>query len=250
MKKIFFIIFSLCMLFLSSCAKNSIEENNDDVIQEITMPKPFSEKEGAGGDSAHNFYSDYAFRFGNIESTISNLVDREKSNEWIDNCFAEAIANPEAPEKTLLDYIKYFDIPKEKLKEAVSSTNLPEGWIISPSDVDVIYSGDDYLINQTFVNEYALFYNGKIYSAEWLYEHSPTDYINEGLPLNEVTVCLEKMEDFSLTEEAIAALEAKAKMLEKEYSEAEITVSPEEPETISITEAPETDEPVSTTHAP
>lgn len=90
MKKIFFIIFSLCMLFLSSCAKNSIEENNDDVIQEITMPKPFSEKEGAGGDSAHNFYSDYAFRFGNIESTISNLVDREKSNEWIDNCFAEA----------------------------------------------------------------------------------------------------------------------------------------------------------------
>ena len=241
MKKIFFIIFSLCMLFLSSCAKNSIEENNDDVIQEITMPKPFSEKEGAGGDSAHNFYSDYAFRFGNIESTISNLVDREKSNEWIDNCFAEAIANPEAPEKTLLDYIKYFDIPKEKLKEAVSSTNLPEGWIISPSDVDVIYSGDDYLIKQTFVNEYALFYNGKIYSAEWLYEHSPTDYINEGLPLNEVTVCLEKMEDFSLTEEAIAALEAKAKMLEKEYSEAEITVSPE---------APETDEPVSTTHAP
>lgn len=229
---------------------SAAEENENGIHQEITMPNPFSEKEGASGDSAYNFYSDYAFRFGNIESTISNLVDYEKSKEWINNCFTEAIANPEAPEKTLLDYIKYFDIPKEKLKEAVSSANLPEGWIISPSDVDVIYSGDDDLIKQTFVNEYALFYDGKIYSAEWLYEHSPADYLNEGLPLNEVAARLEKMEDFSLTEEAIAALETKAKMLEKKYSEAEITVSPAEPETVSMTEAPETDEPESTTPAP
>ena len=67
--------------------------------------------------------------------------------------------------------IKYFDIPKEKLKEAVSSANLPEGWIISPSDVDVIYSGDDDLIKQTFVNEYALFYNA-IASVKQLFIHS------------------------------------------------------------------------------
>lgn len=241
MKKIFFIIISLCMLFLPSCAKNPAEENEDNIIQETKMPNPFYEKEGAGGDSAYDFYSGYAFRFGNIESTISNLVDREKSEEWINNCFAEAIANPEAPEKTLLDYIKYFDIPKEKLMDAVSGANFPEGWIISPSDVEVIYSGDDELIKQTFVNEYALLYDGEIYSAAWLYEHSAADYLNEGLPLDEVAACLKKMEDFSFTEEARAALEAKSKMLEDEYSEAEITVSYDETETVSVTDPPDTE---------
>ena len=71
---------------------SAAEENENGIHQEITMPNPFSEKEGASGDSAYNFYSDYAFRFGNIESTISNLVDYEKSKEWINNCFTEAIA--------------------------------------------------------------------------------------------------------------------------------------------------------------
>lgn len=213
-------------------------------VKEIEMPEPFDRKEGSDGDSLHDFYSNYAFRFGNINSTISSLVDHDESEEWINNYFAEVITNPEAPEKTLKDYIEYFNIPKEKLAKAVAEADFPEGWIITPSDVEVIYSCDENLIKETFVNEYALLYNGKIYSSEWLYEHSTEDYLKEGLTLEEITAYLLKMQDFPFTEEARAALSAKTELAREVYSVA--VAEHEEQETVVITEAPKTED-ISTT---
>lgn len=217
MKKAFLLI--CCVLLLSSCANSSeIYEDNHDTVQEIEMPEPFNRLEASGGDSLHDYYSKYTLRFGNINSTISGLVDPEKDREWSEKHFADKIADPDTPEMTVLEYIEYFNIPKEKLVEAVSNADFPEGWIISLSDIDIIYSGDDDLINKTFVNEYALLYNGKIYTPEWLYEHSVSDYLNEGLPIDEIKAYLTKMGDFPFTEEAKKALSAKSAAAEARYS--------------------------------
>lgn len=191
-----------------------------------------------------DFGSQYVFRFQNLSSVILNLADRDEVNAWLNEYEIKRRSDPFTPAPTVLSFAEKFNIPKEKLAEAVSEADFPEGWIITPSDVDIIYSGDDQLIKETFVNEYALLYNGKIYTPDWFYEHSESDYINEGLPAEEVKAYLTKTEALPFYDKAIAAFAARTEPAAVMHCEE--TAIPEEPETVVITEAPET-ESVSTT---
>ncbi len=111
---------------------------------------------------------------------------------------------------TVLRFIEHFDITKEELTKAVSESEYPDGWIIDASDIEVIFSGDDDLIAQTFVNEYALLQNGVIYTPEWLYNHSLEDYAREGLSAEDVSACMSKMSALPFTEEAQKAIAEKS----------------------------------------
>lgn len=201
----------------------------------------------AGEYVPEDFTSPYVFRFLNLSSVILNLADGDEVNAWLNEYETKKRSDHFTPVPTVLSFVEKFNIPKEKLAEAISDADFPDGWIITPSDIDIIYSGDDQLIKETFVNEYALLCNGKIYTPDWFYEHSESDYINEGLPAEEVKAYLTKTEALPFYDKAIAAFAARteqAESAEERYSPG--AADTEETLTVIITEAPETED-ISTT---
>lgn len=211
MKKCFLFLAIICVSLLSSCLSSDIVVNTE-------MPEPFEQVSNAGGDSLHNYYCEYVFKFGNINSTLIDLVGKEEANAWLNEYFASKKAGTESSELTVLRFIEHFDISKEELIKAVSDSDYPDGWIIDISDIEVIYSGNDDLIQQTFVNEYALLYNGVIYTPEWLYTHSLDDYAKEGLPIESVNACMEKMRELPFTDEAQNAIADKSAGYKRYYT--------------------------------
>ncbi len=180
-----------------------------EAVTSIEMPEPFDQTNN-GGDSLHDYYSKYVFKFGNINSTLIDLVGEKEAEEWINEHISGQKSGTDTSEMTVLRFIEHFDITKEELTKAVSESEYPDGWIIDASDIEVIFSGDDDLIAQTFVNEYALLQNGVIYTPEWLYNHSLEDYAREGLSAEAVSDCMSKMSALPFTEEAQKAIAEKS----------------------------------------
>ena len=237
MRKVVIFVVVFLTLMISSCStsdKNTTANSNIS-MQMSEMPEPFDSKNNSGGDSLHNYYSKYIFKFGNIDSTLMSLVGEKEANLWIKEHISNRINNDETPEMTVLKFIEHFEIPKDKLIEAVSNSEQSDDWIINLSDIEVIYSKDANLINQTFVNEYALLYNGEIYTPEWLYNHSIEEYAKEGLPIESVNACMAKMSDLPFTEEAQKAIVDKSTNYKRYYENNAV----EEQETVVTTTLPE-----------
>lgn len=198
-------------LLLSSCSTyDKKTAYKSDTVTNIEMPEPFDQTYNAGGDYLHDYYSKFVFKFGNINSTLINLVGEKEAEEWINEHISGQKSGTDMSEMTVLGFIEHFDITKEELTKAVSESNYPDGWIINVSDIEVIFSGDSDLITQTFVNEYALLHNGVIYTPEWLYNHSLEDYTKEELPPEDVSACMSKMSELPFTEEAQKAIADKS----------------------------------------
>lgn len=211
MRKCFLFLAIICVSLLSSCLSSDIVVNTE-------MPEPFDQAYNSGGDSLHDYYCEYVFKFGNINSTLIDLVGEKEAQAWLNEYFASQKAGTESSELTVLRFIEHFDISKEELIKAVSDSDYPDGWIINISDIEVIYSGNDDLIKQTFVNEYALLHNGIIYTPEWLYTHSLDDYAKEGLSIESVNACMEKMSELPFTHEAQNAIADKSAGYKRYYT--------------------------------
>lgn len=190
------------LLLFPSCSASDI------AVASIEMPEPFDQTNNS--DSLHDYYSKYVFKFGNINSVLIDLAGEKEAEEWINEHISGQKSGTDASEMTVLRFVEHFDITKEELTKAVSETEYPDGWIIGASDIEVIYSGDDDLIAQTFVNEYALLQNGVIYTPEWLYNHSLEDYAREELSAEAVSACMSKMSELPFTEEAQKAIAEKS----------------------------------------
>lgn len=220
MKKLFIAFTAISVLAFTFSACKSGEpsapfggEPAEDLFTD-EMPEPFDFPEPSDPEALGEFKRRYNFVFSNLNSTIVDLVDREEFNGWLNEKFNENLSDPYAEDITVLSFAQRFDIPKEKLIEAVENGVFYSDWIVSPEDIEIIYSGDKELINKTFVSEYALAHGEKVYSAEWIYMHTIEGYLNEGLSLDEVTERLTKMEELPFTEEALTALREKKAYLE------------------------------------
>ena len=216
MKKLFIMITAISVLAFTFSACKSEEPVNKEHIDLFAdeMPEPFDFPEPSGPEALGDFKRCYNFTFSNLDSTIMSLADKEEISEWLDEKIKEGFSEPYTDNINVLSFAERFDIPKEKLLEAVEGSEYEEGWIVSPEDIEIIYSGDNELINKTFVSEYALAHGEKVYSAEWIYMHTIEGYLNEGLSLDEVTERLTKMEELPFTEEAKSALSDKKAELE------------------------------------
>lgn len=258
-------LFSLALL--TSCRGNpdlSENETSENAVTENRTSVP--ENTGTENEAYHpqntlkemsapdgeyvpeDFASPYVFRFQNLSSVILDLVSRDECNTWLNEYETKKRSDPFTPVPTVLSFVEKFNIPKEKLAKAISEYDSPDGWAITLSDIDIIYSGDDQLIKETFVNEYALLYNGKIYTPYWFYVHSESDYTNEGLTAEVIDAYLTKTEALPFYDKAISAFAAITESTNERYST--MTAVPEETETVVITEAPETEENISTTPEP
>ena len=177
--------------------------------EEPTMPEPFDLAVPSGGDWLHDYTQEYVLRFENLTSDILELVPRNDFTAWLNNHHEEKLASEERiPPLTVLDFVMEFDITKEQLLSVIAEDNDP-AWTITREDVDVIYSGDMELINRTFISEYAVLHNNKIYTPEWFYEHTSAEYIEAGFSDDEVSYVMEKMENLPFTAEAKKAIEDK-----------------------------------------
>ena len=189
-------------------------QQNVPEYEEPTMPEPFDLSYPSGGDWLRDYTEEYVLRFENLTSDILELVPRNDFTAWLNNHHEEKIASEERiPPLTVLAFVMEFDISKEQLLSVIAEDNDPS-WTITREDVDVIYSGDMELINKTFINEYSVLHNNKIYTPEWFYEHTAAEYIEAGLSDDEVSYAMEKMKDLPFTDEAKKALEDKYRIFQ------------------------------------
>lgn len=215
MKKLFIAVIAILTVFTLSACKNEAPANqrSEDLFAD-DMPKPFDFPEPSSTEALGDFKSCYNHVFSNLNSVILDLADKDEYIKWLDEKIKEGFSCPYAENITVLSFVQRFDISKEKLIEAVEKADSEPGWIVSPEDIEIIYSGDKELINKTFAGEYALAHGEKVYSAEWIYMHTIEGYLNEGLSLEEVAERLTKMEKLPFTEEARLALSDKKTGLE------------------------------------
>ena len=177
--------------------------------EEPIMPEPFDLSYPSGGDWLRDYTEEYVLRFENLTSDILELVPRNDFTAWLNNHHEEKLASEERiPPLTVLAFVMEFDISKEQLLSVTAEDNDPS-WTITREDVDVIYSGDMELINKTFINEYSVLHNNKIYTPEWFYEHTTAEYTEAGFSDDEVSYVMEKMKDLPFTAEAKKAIEDK-----------------------------------------
>ena len=198
--------------------QNTLTPDIDIDYEEPTMPEPFDLSKPSGGDWLHDYTQEYVLRFENLTSDILELVPRNDFTAWLNNHDEEKLASEERiPPLTVLAFVMEFDISKEQLLSVIAEDNDPS-WTITREDVDVIYSGDMELINKTFINEYSVLHNNKIYTPEWFYEHTTAEYIELGFTDDEVSYVMEKMKDLPLTDEAKKAIEDKYRKFQASIS--------------------------------
>ena len=187
--------------------------------EELIMPEPFDLPNPSGGDWLRDYTEEYVLRFENLTSDILELVPRNDFTVWLNNHHEEKIASEERiPPLTVLAFVTEFDISKEQLLSVIAEDNDPS-WTITREDVDVIYSGDMELINKTFINEYSVLHNNKIYTPEWFYEHTASEYIEAVFSDDEVLCFIEKMKNLPFTAEAKKAIEDKYRKFQASISE-------------------------------
>lgn len=201
---------------------NNLETNQQTAAyyEEPIMPEPFNFSNPSGGDQFRDYTEEYELRFENLTSDILNLVPKDDFSAWINKYTEKERASEERiPPLTILDFVMEFDISKDQLLSVIAEDNDPS-WTITREDVDVIFSGDMELINKTFINEYSVLHNNKIYTPEWLYNHTTAEYMEAGLSNEEVSYVMEKMKDLPFTPEAKKAIENKYRKFRSLINEA------------------------------
>ncbi|SCY37415.1 hypothetical protein [Alkaliphilus peptidifermentans] len=199
MKKKSFIIILIIFSLVSLCGCQ-ISSNDVALEDEITAPLLNEENyvfnyDAIGGGTEVEIRTPYDMIYYGIPTYLRNIVGDDKVDEWLAQF--ESVTNPKGRDKwevTIVNAVKELNVSKEAFKEANVST-------YSKEQIEAIYSGDRKLINRSFVNEYALLINDKIYTSSWLAAHTVEDYKKEGITEDILNEYLNKIKDTPLIED-------------------------------------------------
>ncbi len=145
-------------------------------------------------DSDREYYSPFVFKFPLLTSRLGEIVGNDVVENWViqhekkkygDRLESITWREADYYEQTPVLCLQELHISKEQLTELVEQINA-EGRPMesfSLEEIDVLYSGDEALINRTFKNEDALYDNGKLYTPYWLASKTAADYQAAGLSL-------------------------------------------------------------------
>jgi hypothetical protein len=129
-----------------------------------------------------------------------------------------------------LETLRYFNISRQEFerennREIWRLSRLREHeptrpWLISvfaPEEIDILFSGDTTEIMRTALNPWSIMVEDKVYSAQWLIDHTPEDWAAAGIMPEEVQ---ERFEIFSvaLDETEVSAFEADLEVFRQECS--------------------------------
>jgi hypothetical protein len=211
----FLLLTALIMAFICSCSQNP-DINN--------MPLPFGENQAMGGDELSMYYEPGKIKIQSIPLEIVKLISDTTIDEWFNNNRLTENSEPSLmghenlysllkaykPNENIVREI--FKERREKNLEYIDDDIYQDAInynLITDEDLDVIFTYDEAKVNEHFASDYSIFYNGKLYSPQWIYTHSTEDYKTEGIPAELIRAKSEKYNLIPFTEEAQEALNEK-----------------------------------------
>ena len=193
MKKLFSIfifLLTLCLLVACNTTEELPENTEDSTVQTTESETNETEASAAGGTSGMYTTREYNMDYYAISSLFSQLIDKEAYEEWLD-CVGFYDNTATRHTMNIVEFIKYFNIPKEDFKAA--NMEMPEYAVYTDEQIDALYSNDKMLLAQYFMNPYAINVDGEIYPPIWFTEHSLEEVQAAGITKE---VLEEKYEDW------------------------------------------------------
>lgn len=149
-------------------------------------------------DMPEHYADKYVYKFTYLPSSLTDLADSEKFALWAEKKEQERPGLGAYYEPiTLYAFLKEFGISDSQLR----STSLYPDWI-NDEDIDILYSGDEKLIMRTYKSDWTIMHDGMLFTPRWLYEMSVYEYMNRGLPKDEVKELALKMQSLPFTNDA------------------------------------------------
>ena len=127
-----------------------------------------SESGGMGGAGSIMRECKYDYDFYGAETRLANLVSEKDFYDWMDEVYGNNFDNAE--DYTILNFIHYFNIPKE---DFIAANESVEGYRVYGDDkVNALYSNDKGLLADAFMNPNAVRVGDEIYPPKWVATHT------------------------------------------------------------------------------
>lgn len=134
------------------------------------------------------------YTYYGIPAFLYHLVGNEKGDEWLSQFESHTPDGRDILECNILNFINEMNISKD---DFIKADVVP---CYSNEEVEALFSGDQKLINKTFINPGALLHNDEIYTSGWLATHDIFDYEEERITKDILIKYLEKIKDTQLRE--------------------------------------------------
>lgn len=172
MKRIFLIFsaFIILMLF-AGCNNTEVSQHDKDNSADVPLNTDLSINSNT---AFAEFRTRYIMEFYGMHDFVAKLVDEDRLSDWM-TMFETGERS--LWEMTLLSQVTELEISQEALLDA----NRESGGLFSDEQIKSLYSGDIKKVNEAFANPYSLVVDGEIFTPDWLTQHSPDDYIKNGI---------------------------------------------------------------------
>jgi hypothetical protein len=87
----------------------------------------------------------------------------------------------------------------------------------TPEEIDLLFSGDTTAIMRAALNPWSIMVEDRVYSAQWLLDHSPEEWAAEGIPASEVTRAFDVFR-VVLDDSQVSTFEDSLDVFRREYS--------------------------------
>lgn len=183
----------------TSAVEESINAETTTTTTEVENP--------SGGEAPELRLMNYHFTC--IESFFSDNVDLEKFTAWLDlDSHSERPLTQNADgilkEKNMYTFIKYFNISDEDMRkyfkeynEACVKLNIIDEFF-SDEDINLMLGDDVEAAMEQFADEHAIYKNGILYSAKWMYEKDIAEYTKAGIEPTDVLAKIDAYKDIKL----------------------------------------------------
>ncbi|MDR2569839.1 MAG: hypothetical protein LBD23_06025 [Oscillospiraceae bacterium] len=153
------------------------------------------------------------------------FIERDDYSIWSND--PEWILKRSLPVTSLMDYknpfslVVSFNIPPNELAEVMRGVQqrfkvyeIEDGndyscSYFSDEEIEIFTSLDEARILEYFISEFSIFHDGRGFTPSWIYHHTLEDYEAVGLTAEMIEEKLHLYAEFSFTEEATLAFEAK-----------------------------------------
>ncbi len=153
--------------------------------------------EPGGGDGNDWFYSRYILKVNSIDSLWYNLVDSQIFDTWSADYKKQLEdGSLDMTYPYLIKFFKDMQITREQANQVIAYMEeknlLRFEHALQFADLDIIFTWDAELINQTYATEYSVYANGKVYSPQWILNHTAEDYKAAGITAQQLEPKMQK----------------------------------------------------------
>jgi hypothetical protein len=190
-----------------------------------SMPKPFHEVQGGGGSYFMRFAmlcSNDVYQRVRLDAIplhiILPFVDIDDFNAWtkcdiMNRIYYEPVTSL-MEYRNLFSFIVNFNIPVDELKgvmEESEKRGLEAGLSVNftQNEIDLIATLDEARILEHFASNYVILHDGRGFPPAWIYWHDTEAYEAVGITAEMIEEKMHLYAEFSFTEEATLAFEAK-----------------------------------------